>query len=202
MVKRYGSLARAQQFARLFLLPGVYHCAGGPGADRVDWLGAIRAWTERGQAPTSVLASKVSGGVTKRNVRCTSTRCRPPTTAAVIRTRWPTGSRCSAHAAGADRILSGPAHLARARSGSVPRLGEEAQVLHPVERVSVGAGPARRVTGHRAVAAGHRRRSNQLPWSCTPALRIGALRINISKVARDRGFGMGWRAGIARIACW
>jgi hypothetical protein len=64
VVKRYGSLARAQQFARLFLLPGVYHCAGGPGADRVDWLGAIRAWTERGQAPTSVLASKVSGGVT------------------------------------------------------------------------------------------------------------------------------------------
>ncbi|WP_327644724.1 tannase/feruloyl esterase family alpha/beta hydrolase [Micromonospora zamorensis] len=64
VVKRYGSLARAQQFARLFLLPGVYHCSGGPGADRVDWLGAIRAWTERGQAPTSVLASKVSGGVT------------------------------------------------------------------------------------------------------------------------------------------
>jgi hypothetical protein len=64
VVERYGSLARTQRFARLFLLPGVYHCAGGPGPDRVDWLGAIRAWTERGQAPVSVLASKVSGGVT------------------------------------------------------------------------------------------------------------------------------------------
>ncbi|WBB75891.1 tannase/feruloyl esterase family alpha/beta hydrolase [Micromonospora sp. WMMD1128] len=64
VVRRYGSLARTQQFARLYLLPGVYHCAGGPGPDRVDWLGAIRAWTERGRAPASVLAGKVSGGVT------------------------------------------------------------------------------------------------------------------------------------------
>ncbi|MEV0425724.1 tannase/feruloyl esterase family alpha/beta hydrolase [Micromonospora sp. NPDC050495] len=64
VVTRYGSLASTQQFARLFLLPGVYHCSGGPGADRVDWLGAIRDWTERGQAPASVLASKVSGGAT------------------------------------------------------------------------------------------------------------------------------------------
>ncbi|WP_139128700.1 tannase/feruloyl esterase family alpha/beta hydrolase [Micromonospora humi] len=64
VVERYGSLARTQQFARLYLLPGVYHCAGGPGPDRVDWLGAIRAWTERGTAPTSVLAAKVGGGAT------------------------------------------------------------------------------------------------------------------------------------------
>ncbi|SNT55184.1 feruloyl esterase [Asanoa hainanensis] len=64
VVARYGSLDRTQQFARLFLLPGVYHCSGGPGADRVDWLAGIRDWTERGKAPSSVLATKVSGGVT------------------------------------------------------------------------------------------------------------------------------------------
>ncbi|QGG41213.1 tannase/feruloyl esterase family alpha/beta hydrolase [Aeromicrobium yanjiei] len=64
VVRRYGSLARTQQFARLYLLPGVYHCGGGPGADQVDWLRDIRAWTERGKAPTSVLASKVATGST------------------------------------------------------------------------------------------------------------------------------------------
>ncbi|HEV7711249.1 MAG TPA: tannase/feruloyl esterase family alpha/beta hydrolase, partial [Asanoa sp.] len=64
VVDRYGSLSKTEQFARLFLLPGVYHCNGGPGADRVDWLSSIRDWTERGKAPSSVLASKVSGTVT------------------------------------------------------------------------------------------------------------------------------------------
>ncbi|MEV4622555.1 tannase/feruloyl esterase family alpha/beta hydrolase [Asanoa sp. NPDC049573] len=64
VVDRYGSLAKTEQFARLFLLPGVYHCNGGPGADRVDWLSSIRDWTEHGKAPSSVLASKVSGAVT------------------------------------------------------------------------------------------------------------------------------------------
>nr|WP_275414248.1 tannase/feruloyl esterase family alpha/beta hydrolase [Asanoa ishikariensis] len=45
-------------------MPGVYHCNGGPGADRVDWPAGIRDWTERGKAPASVLATKVSGGLT------------------------------------------------------------------------------------------------------------------------------------------
>lgn len=64
VVHRYGSLAATQQWARLFLLPGVSHCTGGPGPDTVDWLSTIRDWTEQGTAPDSVLASKVVKGET------------------------------------------------------------------------------------------------------------------------------------------
>lgn len=53
--------ADARDYARLFLLPGVLHCAGGPGPDRVDWLSAIEGWVEKGEAPERLLASRVDG---------------------------------------------------------------------------------------------------------------------------------------------
>ena len=49
----------ARDYARLYMLPGVLHCAGGPGPDRVDWVEAIRAWVEEGRAPERLLASKL-----------------------------------------------------------------------------------------------------------------------------------------------
>jgi feruloyl esterase len=53
--------AAARDYARLFLMPGVLHCAGGPGPDRVDWLQAVSDWVEKGMAPDRLLASKVDG---------------------------------------------------------------------------------------------------------------------------------------------
>ena len=49
----------ARKYARLYMLPGVLHCAGGPGPDQVDWVEAIRAWVEDGEAPERLLASKL-----------------------------------------------------------------------------------------------------------------------------------------------
>ena len=49
----------ARDYARLYMLPGVLHCSGGPGPDRVDWVEAIRAWVEEGRAPERLLASKL-----------------------------------------------------------------------------------------------------------------------------------------------
>jgi feruloyl esterase len=46
-----GGRARTDEFFRLFMLPGMDHCRGGAGADSVDWLGALEAWVEHGQAP-------------------------------------------------------------------------------------------------------------------------------------------------------
>jgi feruloyl esterase len=57
-----GGLAATQRWFRLFLLPGVHNCAGGPGADTVDWLTSIRQWVEDGQAPRTITARKLSGG--------------------------------------------------------------------------------------------------------------------------------------------
>ena len=44
-------------FYRLYLLPGVLHCRGGAGPDKVNWLNAMRAWVEQGHAPGAVVAS-------------------------------------------------------------------------------------------------------------------------------------------------
>lgn len=44
--------------ARLFLAPGVGHCSGGTGPDRIDWLSAIENWVEKGQAPEELPATK------------------------------------------------------------------------------------------------------------------------------------------------
>jgi hypothetical protein len=63
VVARDGS---AKQDVRLFMLPGVLHCGGGPGPDQVDRLGAIVDWVEKGQAPLRLLASKVSGATVTR----------------------------------------------------------------------------------------------------------------------------------------
>ncbi len=53
--------AEVNDYARLFLLPGVLHCAGGPGPDKVDWLTAISEWVEKDKAPERLLASKTDG---------------------------------------------------------------------------------------------------------------------------------------------
>jgi len=44
--------------ARMFLLPGVAHCSGGPGPDRADWLTTLEQWVEKGVAPDQVLMTK------------------------------------------------------------------------------------------------------------------------------------------------
>ena len=49
----------SRDYARLYMLPGVLHCASGPGPDRVDWVEAIRAWVEDGRAPERLMASKL-----------------------------------------------------------------------------------------------------------------------------------------------
>jgi feruloyl esterase len=48
-----------RDYARLFMVPGVLHCAGGSGPDNVDWFGAIADWVEQGKAPESLVASKL-----------------------------------------------------------------------------------------------------------------------------------------------
>jgi feruloyl esterase len=51
-----------QSYIRLFLLPGVLHCEGGPGPDQVEWLPLIRDWVENGKAPERVVMSKKKDG--------------------------------------------------------------------------------------------------------------------------------------------
>ena len=50
--------AAVRAYARLFMLPGVLHCGGGPGPDQVDWLTAIEHWVERDTPPDRLVATK------------------------------------------------------------------------------------------------------------------------------------------------
>jgi feruloyl esterase len=49
------ALQRTQSYARLFMVPGMYHCAGGPGPNVFD---ALVTWVEAGVAPETILAAK------------------------------------------------------------------------------------------------------------------------------------------------
>ncbi len=53
------ALQSTQDFYRLFMVPGMTHCTGGPGPDRFDALTALENWVERGIAPDTMIASKI-----------------------------------------------------------------------------------------------------------------------------------------------
>jgi len=62
IVKWYEKLNRnyqgkAQDFARLFVVPGMNHCGGGPATDQFDGLDALEKWVEQDIAPDSITAS-------------------------------------------------------------------------------------------------------------------------------------------------
>jgi hypothetical protein len=46
-----------QDWARLFLVPGMTHCGGGQSTDQFDMLTAIQDWVEMHRAPDRVIAS-------------------------------------------------------------------------------------------------------------------------------------------------
>jgi len=50
------TLGDTSDFYRLFMVPGMGHCRGGPGTDRFDRLAEIRAWVEDGRTPDRILA--------------------------------------------------------------------------------------------------------------------------------------------------
>ena len=53
---------QAEDSIALFMLPGVYHCQGGPGPDTFDRMAALDQWVEQGKKPTRIIASKLQDG--------------------------------------------------------------------------------------------------------------------------------------------
>jgi len=56
--------ASLQTHARLFMVPGMGHCSGGPGPNSFDTLRALDEWTTKGIAPDSVVATNSDSGRT------------------------------------------------------------------------------------------------------------------------------------------
>ncbi|RLJ38045.1 tannase/feruloyl esterase family alpha/beta hydrolase [Acidovorax sp. 106] len=63
----------AASFARLFLIPGMNHCSGGPATDQFDMLAPLVAWVEQGKAPDSVTAKARGAGANVVNTEVPST---------------------------------------------------------------------------------------------------------------------------------
>jgi feruloyl esterase len=56
------STPAATDAIRLFMMPGVNHCAGGPGTDTWDKVAVLDAWRAGGKAPAQVTASHLTDG--------------------------------------------------------------------------------------------------------------------------------------------
>lgn len=77
VVDAQGNLHRTQEFFRLFLLPGVLHCGGGPGPNVFDFVTPLVSWVETGRAPDRVIATKYVND-TPPNVQTTRPICAFP----------------------------------------------------------------------------------------------------------------------------
>jgi feruloyl esterase len=51
-----------QEYARLFMMPGVGHCRGGAGPAQADFMSALVSWVEEGDAPERIIASRARDG--------------------------------------------------------------------------------------------------------------------------------------------
>lgn len=63
---------RAGNYLRMFMMPGVLHCIGGPGPDTADWWSVTDNWVDKGQAPDRVIARKIGedGAVSRTRPLC------------------------------------------------------------------------------------------------------------------------------------
>jgi len=62
VVAHIGGAAKASEHVRLFMAPGMGHCAGGEGPNAFDKVKALEDWVERGKAPARFEASHSANG--------------------------------------------------------------------------------------------------------------------------------------------
>ena len=61
VAQHMGGAAKAAEFFRFFLAPGVGHCGGGAGPAPTGQLQAVADWVENGKAPDPLLAVRRDG---------------------------------------------------------------------------------------------------------------------------------------------
>jgi feruloyl esterase len=75
--QEHASADAVPDFVRLFMVPGMLHCSGGPGTDTFDAVSALERWVEQGTAPETLPAAHRTSGVVDR----TRPLCAYPNTA-------------------------------------------------------------------------------------------------------------------------
>jgi feruloyl esterase len=76
-VRKTVGAKKTDDSVRVFIVPGMYHCGGGIGADTFEKLGTIEQWQKTGKAPEVINASHVENG----EVKFTRPLCAYPKTA-------------------------------------------------------------------------------------------------------------------------
>jgi feruloyl esterase len=61
-----GGEKKTSDSVRLFLAPGMGHCGGGEGPNKMDLEGTLDKWVEKGTAPDKIIASHATGGKVDR----------------------------------------------------------------------------------------------------------------------------------------
>ena len=61
-----GGPENTSDFFRLFMVPGMGHCGGGPGPNTFDAVAALDQWVDQGKAPEKIVASHLANGVADR----------------------------------------------------------------------------------------------------------------------------------------
>lgn len=62
VISKHRNVEQTQDFARLFMAPGVAHCGRGPGPNQFDMFGNLVEWVESGEAPDRIQASRIESG--------------------------------------------------------------------------------------------------------------------------------------------
>jgi feruloyl esterase len=81
VVTRLGGAKKIDDDYRLFMVPGMGHCAGGDGATNFDMVTAMEQWREDKQAPEKVIATKYVQNDPANGVQMTHPLCPYPQTA-------------------------------------------------------------------------------------------------------------------------
>jgi len=70
--KAMGGPGKTSQFARLYMAPGVSHCAGGAGPNPYGQLDTVLSWVENGKAPETLTAARrdQSGAIIRSRPLC------------------------------------------------------------------------------------------------------------------------------------
>jgi len=87
-LEEIGNSAKTQNSLRLFMVPGMGHCSGGPGADTFgqysraaadtpshNIIRALESWVEQGVAPEKIIATKYVENTPKKGVAFTRPLC-------------------------------------------------------------------------------------------------------------------------------
>jgi feruloyl esterase len=64
--KVVGGQKDLESFARLYLVPGMHHCSGGPGPNEFDMLTVLENWVEHNVPPAAVVATHKTNGTVDR----------------------------------------------------------------------------------------------------------------------------------------